>query len=411
MCLTKLYYNTYADGAQDMTEKTYTCKEGRMCRSPELKHYDRKLPFNRLGNFGPESQKSVSERQPTPYKFSSGMEPASSRRSKSPSPVSRHESGMYSSRHRDYHDYYDQPRRSHHRSDARDPRERQDRDPSPKIKRSTTMPGYVVIDQDRPPRPTSRDYSRDIPLGPVHLAEEYGRRRSSRDRDRERDLTPPRDKYHTTSSRRHSHSGGADPRDYVIIDDDQERRRQRREQRRRLSTSAYDEASTSAGTSGVTYGSDPTPSRFLPRRAATVLHSGDGSTSNSLGSSPPKAKHLRWDDEVRAKRERQNAEIANRPLPVELHQDPSRVKGILKTSPSDLKGKGREGDDIYQLRQAVKRMDLPRSRDRAAREGDDYDYDRPRSRFTATDDEYGTDRRRRSRAYGGGSDRYRDSYY
>ncbi|KAK3369334.1 hypothetical protein B0T24DRAFT_650986 [Lasiosphaeria ovina] len=419
MCLTKYYYNTYADGTQDLTEKTYACKDGRMCRDPDFKHYKRTFPFKKLGGAEPESLKSLSERKPTPY-FSSHFdaEPYRPRRSKSPSPSYRRDrDGVYingarmeeysrPSRRHDSRDHEDRHRRPYKhdprdrlevpdtldrptrldrlsRLDRPDRPDRTDREPLPRLRRSQTMPGYVVIDQKTPPRPSSH-----VPLGPVPLAEEYGRRRSSRDRDRERDRereTSPRDRYY---GRRHS----ADPRDYVIIDDDQERRRERRE-RRRMSTSAYNEASTSAG-ADATYGTDP--HRFLPRRAATVVHRSDGSISNNSAGSPPRPKHLRWDDEVRVKRERQNAEIANRPSPPEIHQE-GRVKGILKT-PTEAKGKGYEDDDIYKLRRAVERMDIPRN-----------DWDRPpRARFSEEDPD--SNRRRRSRTYG--SDRFGgDRYY
>ncbi|KAK4183604.1 hypothetical protein QBC35DRAFT_507777 [Podospora australis] len=349
MCLSKLYYNTYSDGTNDVTEKRYDCD--RRCSHPEVRKYDRKFPFTKLPDSQPESHRSLSERKPTPY-----FEPSTSRGSKSPSPSSRRDSGVYMGSKYDSYDAYD-PYGLHHRSSRHDPRDRYSDPREPRLKKSSTIPQIVYMDRDSGKgrsRSNSRDYSRDIPLG-VSLADDYGRRKSS-SRSRSRDDGSDMSKHYR---RRHD-----DPSGYMFIDDQDERRRQRRE--RRMSSSSYHEPSTSAAMSAYD------TSRYIPRRASTVVHNSDGTLSTSSGPSSTKSKTLRWEDEVRAKRSRQNAEIANRAPLVE-------PKGILK-KPGDQKGKGREQDDIYDLRQAVERMEIPpsRGRDRSSRDRglssmDDYD--------------------------------------
>lgn len=395
MCLSKVYYNSYSDGQQDVTEKTYACRDGRRCANPEVRKYDRKFPFTKLGEAQPESQRSISERKPTPYFESRG--------SKSPSPSgrdSRRDSGIYmgggssskSSKHYDPYDPYSSgPYRSSSSSRARgDPR-----DYYGGRSRSNSIPQIIYMDgrdgykeSGKRSRSSSRDYSRDIPLGPVHLADEYGRRSS---RSRSRDSTDLSSKYYSTSGR----GRGDAMSGYMFIDDQDERRRQRRE--RRLSTSsAMDEYD---------------PSRYVPRSSrrasttgGTVVHNGDGTslyTSSSaptgLSSSKPGSGHVRWEDEVRAKRNRQNAEIANRPV---LGSD-GEPKSILKKK-GDVKGKGRESDeDLYDLRRAVEGMGLP-SRGRRPSSGRDLMDEYPSSRY---DDGLGA---RKSRGKSGYSDdRYR----
>ncbi|KAK4225170.1 hypothetical protein QBC38DRAFT_270072 [Podospora fimiseda] len=368
MCLSKVYYNSYADGEKDVTEKMYACREGRRCSHPEVRKYDRKFPFAKLGESQPESHRSVSERRPTPY-FSRG--------SKSPSP---------SSRHYDPYDNYD-----HHRSSRHDPRDRYEREGR---RRSGSLP-HIIYDR---PRSRSHDYSRDIPLG-VQLADDYGRRKSS-SRSRSRDDLGREDKYYRRRT--------DDPLGYVFIDDADERRRQRREQRR----SSYHEPSTSAG--GAMDNSAYDSHRYAPRRASTVVHNSDGTLSTfSSGLASSKAKSIRWDDEVRAKRSRQNAEIANRPV---LHGEGSPPKSILKKPGSAVdprsKGKGRDIDDVddRELRRAIERMEIPsggsRGRDREPRSSsglmDDW--------TSSYDQQPDRERRKRSKIYatgGGADDRYR----
>ncbi|KAK4201909.1 hypothetical protein QBC40DRAFT_277420 [Triangularia verruculosa] len=393
MCLSKVYYNSYSDGQQDVTEKMYACRDGRRCANPEVRKYDRKFPFTKLGEAQPESQRSISERKPTPY-----FEPRGG--SKSPSPSlgrdSRRDSGVYmgggssskSSKHYDPYDPYSQAYRSSSSSRTRD----DPRDYYGGRSRSNSIPQIIYMDgrdgykeSGKRSRSSSRDYSRDIPLGPVHLADEYGRRSS---RSRSRDSGDLNSKYYSSSHGR----GRGDPMSgYMFVDDQDERRRQRREQRR-MSMDEYD------------------PSRYIPRSSrrastsGTVVHN-DGtslytSSSAPTGTSSGKSGsgHVRWEDEVRAKRNRQNAEIANRPV-LGLDGEP---KSILKKK-GDVKGKGRESDeDLYDLRRAVEGMGLP-SRGRRSSSGRDLMDDYPSSRY---DDGLGV-RKSRGKSSGYSDDRYR----
>ncbi|KAL2259728.1 hypothetical protein VTK26DRAFT_6480 [Humicola hyalothermophila] len=381
MCLTKVYYNTYSDGSQDVSEKSYPCRDGRRCSRPEVRKYDRKFPFSKLGESQPESRRSLAERQPTPY-----FEPHTPRGSKSPSPSGRRDrdayvSGTKSSKHRDYYDTYSFDPYGYYRSSSRhDPRDsdRYERG-EPRLKRSSTLPPQIVYaDRDSSgkssssrsrSRSSTRDYSRDIPIGLVPLVEEYGRRRRHSFSSGSRDGGSG-DPYYYPPRRAGEPAAG-----YVLIDDQDERRRQRREARRLSSASGYAESS-GAMRDYADASSSSSSARYLPRRASTVVHHGDGpvsagsasaygSASSSSSSKPPK--QLRWEDEVRAKRERQNAEIASRPAHDAVEPP---LKGILKRSESaksHAKGKGRELDDIAELRRAVERMEIPRGRDREPR--------------------------------------------
>ncbi|AEO58190.1 hypothetical protein MYCTH_2060238 [Thermothelomyces thermophilus ATCC 42464] len=410
MCLTKVYYNTYADGAQDITEKSYPCRDGRRCSHPEVRRYDRKFPFTRLADVQAESRRSLSERQPTPY-FSS----RTPRSAKSSSPSGRRDSGIYmgggsnpSSKHHDSHDLYAAGgydtygyRSSSKRHDPRDSldsrydRDRdRDRDRELRLKRTVTDPHIVYVDRGRDDgkssRSRSRSSSRDIPLGLVPVAEEYGRRRRRHSTSLERDSSD----YGYYSGLNHADAAAApsrrrtdDPKGYVIYDDDDERRRQRREAKRRNSTSGSgypDEAAAALPVSMM----DPYGSAYVPRRApgaAVVHHHIDGSASTATGSSSSASrKQLRWEDEVRARRERQNAEIASRPRlsTTTTTTTSGEIKGILKRSASDpwggkskSKGKAREeADDIADLRRAIERMEIPRGRDRQPRGRDEWDW-------------------------------------
>ncbi|KAK4099014.1 hypothetical protein N658DRAFT_517629 [Parathielavia hyrcaniae] len=385
MCLTKVYYNTYSDGAQDITEKNYPCRDGRNCSRPDVRKYERKFPFSKLGDAQPESHRSLSERKPTPY-----FDGHTPRGSKSPSPSGRRDSGVYMSgampsNHYDYRDPYGSYDAYGYHSSSR--QDRHERGREPRLKRSSTTPHIVYLDRERDrdrdtkssrsrSHSSSRDYSRDVPLGLVPLADEYGSRRhssSSRSRSRDAANNDPSDMYYSHRRRRRTD----DPaHGYTVVDDQNERRRQRREQRR-MSTSSYPDPSSSASASRAYDAAGAAgAAAYVPRRASTVVHHSDGSVST--GSGGKTTKHLRWEDQVRAKRERQNAEIASRPA-VSLSSAslyPGEVKGILKHSSSVAgKGKGREvGDDdgIADLRRAVERMELPRGRDREPRRGDEW---------------------------------------
>lgn len=436
MCLSKVYYNTYSDGANDVTEKKYPCRDGRSCSRPDVRKYDRKFPFTKLDDAQPESYRSLSERKPTPY--SSG--------SKSPSPSRRRDSGVYmsgashggggsSSKHYDYRDPYGasyEPYGSYSRHDPRDRHDRdreRDRGREPRLKRSSTAPHIVYMDRDGKPsssrsRSNSHSSSRDIPLGLVPLADEYARRRDShRDRDRDRPSSSSREskgKDRTTRSRSGSHGEDYytarrrtdDPAGYAFINDaDEQRRRQRR--------SSYTEPSTSSGMfDPYAYGTTGTGTGYIPRRASTVVHHGDGSISTGSGSgsggsgSSGRPKQLRWEDQVRSRRERQNAEIASRApsfFSAGGGDGIGGVKGILKhTHTGDGgkgKGKGREVEDIEALRRSIERMEVPRGRDREPRRGGDAWGSRYGDELGYGDAGGAGGRRKRSKVYA--DDRYR----
>jgi len=431
MCLTKVYYNTYADGAQDITEKGYPCRDGRSCSRPDVRRYDRKFPFTKLGDGMPESHRSLSERKPTPY--FSGHTP---RGSKSPSPSGRRDSGVYmsganpTSKHYDYRDPYGGGgydaygyRPSSSRHDPRDSRDsRYDRDREPRLKRSSTTPHIVYMDRDhdregKSSRSRSRSSSRDIPLGLVPLADEYGQRRqrrhsssSSRDRD-----GPDYSGLYYTGGGAPTRRRTDDPHGYVLYNDDDERRRRHRreDKHRRLST-----PTTTTTIDPYTSTTSAAAAAYLPRRASTVVHNSDGSIA--AGTSSGGRKQLRWEDQVRAKRERQNAEIASRAPTLSSSSSSSmlaggEVKGILKRTSSlgggggsKGKGKAREGggEDIADLRRAIERMEIPRGRDREPRAGRgewDWAAGGGSGRYGMEDMDVG--RRKRSRVYA--DDRYR----
>ncbi|KAL2156602.1 hypothetical protein VTH82DRAFT_1347 [Thermothelomyces myriococcoides] len=407
MCLTKVYYNTYADGAQDITEKSYPCRDGKRCSQPDVRRYDRKFPFARLADIQGESRRSLSERQPTPY--FSGRTPRSA---KSPSPSGRRDSdhldpytsgggggggGGY-----DSYGYHGSSKRPHDPRDSLD--SRYDRDL--RLKRTVTDPNIVYVDRGRGDGASSRSRSRsssgsrDIPLGLVPLAEEYGLRREQQQqqqrRQRRHSTSLERDDYGYSGLYYYPDAAGSsrrrtdDPRGCVVYnDDDERRRRQRREKEKDKEASSSSAAAAAAGPLPVSM-MDPYRSAYLPRRGPAVVHqlAGDGSSSSSSSG----RKQLRWEDQVRAQRERQNAEIASRPslsssvgttTATMTTTASGDLKGILKRSVSDpwggkSKGKARETDDeIAHLRRAIERMEIPtttRGRDRRPRVRDEWDW-------------------------------------
>ncbi|KAK0711978.1 hypothetical protein B0H67DRAFT_602578 [Lasiosphaeris hirsuta] len=385
MCYKKILVDTYADGVQDVTEKAYMCNEDRMCRDPEIQQYYRNYSYPKA--------------QPAPYLVAELPTP---RRSKSPSPANRRDSGLFvhagkladisPSRHHHH--------RHHRRSSRHETHDQSDHESPRPPKRSMTNPHIVIVDQ----APTHIK-SRDVPSTPAQATEEFSnRRRSSRGHDHDhhgRDRDSSANGRHT--SRRRSRSADARP---FIIDDEQDRRRHRREHRpRRMSTSIFPDVATTSAAA-------PVDSRRMPRRSNTVIHQGGDSvfSNSSSSAAPAQPKVLRWEDEVGDRRARQNARIANR-QPPEVHQD-AQPKGILKHTTSvnegksKNKGKARELDsEVRELRRAVERMELPR-RDREARDDVEievFDKERLRERFISD----GEDRRgrRRSKVWVAG-DRY-----
>ena len=371
MCVKKVYYNTYADGAQDVTEKMYACHEGPGAHSPDVRKYERRLSFNK-GDLDPEPRRL----RPTSYYL--GGELPTPRRSKSPSPLPRRDSDTHAvaglgspkpGRHyRDRHDYREDRRRSSRHIDAD-----HDHVAPPKLKRTSTAPHMVVIEQGSPRFSSTHK----MPSGPIHVVDDYdNHRHSTRDR---------------TSHRRNSTTA----KDFVIVDDERERRRHTQDRKRRMSSS-------SAGRPDAILLTPPTetyttePRRTSLRRSATVVVPSGGSSA----SSPPK--HLRWEDEVRVARDRHNDEIAKRAAPEE-----SGLKSILKQASNKVRGKSsRKEADVHGLRRAVERMDLPTGRDEARDEEELKLWDRERllARFGGSDTGVERDRRLRSKVWTG--DRY-----
>jgi hypothetical protein len=379
MCVNKIYYNTYADGSQDVTEKLYPCREGKVSHSPEVRKYERKLTFNK-GDLDPEPRRL----RPTSYYL--GGDLPTPRRSKSPSPAYRREpeAGLTESpkptkHYRDRDDRRDPLRRSSRHADLdREP-------PSPsKLKRSNTTPHLVVISQGSPVFS-----SHDLPPGPVHVAEEHGSHRHSSRRHRDRDA----DDIHFSR-----HSSSANPKAFVIVNDERERRRHTRDHKRRLSSSSSTRPDPALITPPAEERTPEPRRRYSLRRAATVvLPSGDASPS----------KQLRWEDEVRTARERQNDEIANRRVPAEVHQE-SGLKSILKPASTGLRGKPkpvRQDSELGGLRRAVESMEIPTPSD-VTLDGDDlklYDRERLLARFGGVEE---PDRNRRRKSKVWTDDRY-----
>lgn len=382
MCVKKIYYNTYVDGAQDMTEKVYACREGKVCHDPEVRTYERKLSFNK-GDLEPEPRKLRSS------SYYLGGDLPTPRRSKSPSPAYRREPEAGPS---------DSPKPSKHHEyrDRREPRRRSSRHAtdldretpsSPKLKRTSTMPHVVVIEQGAPVFD-----SRDIPSGPIHVEDDSGlhRRSSRRHRDRDRDAEETLNRY-----------GSANPKAFVIVNDDREHRRQKREHKRRLSSSSTSRPDPALVTPPAEeHSAEPRGPRrrySLRRPATVVLPSAEPQTS----------KHLRWEDEVRHARSRQNDEIANRKTPPE---ESPRLKGILKPGPSEKRGKppkpARQDSELGGLRRAVENLDMPTATEFTAEPEELKLYDRERllARFGGSDEGDRDRRRRTSKVWTG--DRY-----
>ncbi|KAL2123473.1 hypothetical protein VTJ04DRAFT_3928 [Mycothermus thermophilus] len=387
MCLTKVYHNTYMDGAEDITEKFYPCRDGH-CSHPDIRRYDRKFPFNRLSDIKGDAHRSHSK------SFSS-----------------RRNSRVHLSGSSEY-DYLLDPYDPSYDDDLYGYR---GRDRHRSLKRSSTAPQIIYLDRDpsgdKLSRSRSRSSSRDIPLGPVSLAEEYARR------------------HHDTKFSRKSRSSSHDPAysrrrtddpvadGYTLISDADERRHRHRRKHRRNSTSDYYPELTTTTTT-VSSAPDPDyaysssyPRHHRRRSSSVVVHNptttvvdDDDHDAAATTTSPRPAKHLRWEDQLQRKRERQNAEIASRAGGASYYSssglsgstlyttapDPTSAaisstsppKGILKhtettSSKSAKKGKAPElEDEIEALRRSIERMESSRGKDRMprsyAKEEDDW---------------------------------------
>lgn len=195
MCRKVIYYNTYADGAQDVTERFDTCHPGRICSHPEMQHLNRTFHVTKRDYLSSkESAAGRGDRKSAIYHTSrrSDMLLPPQSRSKSPSPSRKRDSGVYvdgikianvsKKRH---------STASHGHHEDRYVREHvvvmpqapEPPSPRPSMKRSNTMPDFVVI-EDRGRRSCHHQHrpsrSPQPVAYPVDDREERRRRRAER---------------------------------------------------------------------------------------------------------------------------------------------------------------------------------------------------------------------------------------
>lgn len=362
MCIKSIYYNTYGDGSQDVTERVDTCTPGEMCRRPETREYNRKFRFTKLVEpSGSESSSSLADRKPTPYTTLTDYHlrlPPTPRRSKSPSPSRKHKSSAVYVNDAKVADISSSKKRHSHvpsRSDRGRVILHAPEPPAPRLTRSATLPAEY-LPAEAPPRHRSRD----VPVGPVQILENLGRRRSSSSQREERDSHRPTSHY-----RRHVRGGD----EFVLIDDEREQRERRRAARR--SSTMYGRSSDFSSSSGA----GATDSVYVAPAVAAAN------------------KKLRWEDQVQAEIAAQNERISARP---KLHQE---VKGILKNP------KGKDVDVYDDLRRAVRDLDVSNGgKDRTSpRRSDNGEYEYDRDRLRARFGDEPRERKRRSRvSYGAG---------
>ena len=338
MCIKSIFYNTYGDGFHDVTERVDTCHPGEMCRHPEIREYHRKFRHNKVVDLsGLETPLAFVERKPSPIHGDFLRIPPTPRRSKSPSPSRKHESGIYVNGTKVVDISGSKKRHSATRGSERDrvilhaPEP-----PAPaRLTRASTMPADYT-----PAESQSHHHS----AGANPTVSSTSRERGHRDSHRP-----------TTHYRRHVRGGS----EFVYIEDEQEQRSRRRATRR----------------SNTTHG-----------------HSSDFSHSSAATSdaTPAIEKKLRWDDELESKIAEQNERISARPA---VHQG---LKGILKhpqRKNADVYDELRRAINHLDLASGSKDHRSPSHSD----DGYEYDRDRLRARF----DEKPRDRKRRSRvSYG-----------
>jgi hypothetical protein len=380
MCRKTIYYNTYGDGSEDVTERVDTCRPGRMCSRPERHEYHRQYRFSKLGVTSPETPASMADRRPTAYTTAADfLELPPTPRSKSPSPSRKHESGVYINGEKvaAIHAPRKEKRRNHVVVHAPEP-------PSPirpaAMKRHSTMPSdYVVIENEagrgrhgRHATTTTRrrsasrggDASLRVP------SDALGSRNSSPSR---RSASPRPVRY-----RDHTRTAEGQGLDYL----DAERAERRRSRR----SSAY----VRRATDDEVYLATPAAS---PPARKEVHFTPTGSTTGTTGADPVR-------DSIR----RQNERIARRP---KLHQE---VKGILKKDTAAAAAAAATAapavarNEYDALRRAVGQMGIhpptsstavPLQQPRLRSELSDPQYwDRLKSRF-----EDPRERRRKSRVY------------
>lgn len=358
MCRKTIYYNTYGDGSEDVTERVDTCRPGKMCSHPERREYRRQFRFTKLGVSSPETPASLADRRPTPYATAAdflALPPTP--RSKSPSPSRKHESGVYVNGEKVAH--IQAPRKERRRNHvvvhAPEP-------PSPittarpaALRRHSTMPAaadYVVVENE-PSR--GRVHGRHAAAGRSRNSSSRevldGMGGSSRHSSPSRRSASPRPAHY----REHARTA----RGYEYLDSE---RAERRKSRR---SSSY----------------------YRPEEGR------DAYMTPAASPQPPVRKEVHFTaDPVRESIRRQNERIARRP---KLHQE---VKGILKKEGAAAAAPPPVVVSEYdELRRAVGQMDIhPSSRQPRLRSelSDPQYWERLRDRF-----EEPRERRRKSRVY------------
>jgi len=396
MCRKTIYYNTYGDGSEDITERVDTCRPGKMCSRPERREYHRQFKFAKLGLSSPETPVSLADRRPTPHATATDfLELPPTPRSKSPSPSRKHESGVYVNGERiaNIHAPRKEKRRSHVVVHAPEP-------PSPirappVLKRSSTMPlaaDYVVIENESGARgrrhnnttttrhhhtvaPRRRNTSREVPLGPVRILDDMGGSSSRHSSPSRRSASPlPVSSYHREQHARTAAAAYADSE-----------RAERRRSRRSSSSSHHHHHSSRRH-----HGEEELERVYLATPAASPQPPAARKEVHFTTGTDPVSESIR----------RQNERIARRP---KLYQE---VKGILK------KDAQKKTSDYEELRRAVGEMDIhpssssqqpPQQQPRLRSELSDPQYwERLKDRF-----EEPRERRRRSRVQYPGEGYYR----
>ena len=365
MCRKAIYYNTYADGSKDVTERVDTCQPATMCAQPDVREYYRNHRLGRLSQSAPDAPYT------SEYYQQNLFPPTPPRQSKSPSPSRWQDTPVFVNDYRTS----SMPKRRHSTT-ARDiPEGRRGRDrvvvvpqeapstpPSRHSRHFGARPEVVVVEGSR----NHRHAPRYVPPSPVIVGDDLNRYPPS----------PPRPSplRRTGSHHHHRPHRSVSPADVVIHTDDE--RPERRHQRKHRRASMY--ASGAAGSDH---------------------------TQNSAASEPLfLRKELRWEDELEAQRLAQNERIARRQKPRQ------EVKGILKNPGSSADHARADAD----LRRAVENLDIRGTssghrEERAARREphrrdpeEEMYFDRLRERF-----EEPRERRRRSKVYYSGDGFYK----
>ncbi len=204
MCIKSIFYNTYGDGFHDVTERVETCHPSEMCRHPEIREYHRKLRHNKVvERNGLETPLAFVERKPSPLHGDYLRLPPTPRRSKSPSPSRKHESGIYVNGTKVVDISGSKKRHSAARGSERD---------------------RVILHAPEPPAPARLTRASTMPVDYTPAESQSHHHGAGRDSHRP-----------TTHYRRHVRGGS----EFVFIEDEQEQRSRRRATRRSNTTHGH----------------------------------------------------------------------------------------------------------------------------------------------------------------------------